>query len=830
MDFFLMHSLSPKKWITSKGLYVSGLALALFVVALVWLGSGLCKWAAQREVVKHLDRSQKGASLFWLEKDSLQPLDIPLSQEKTEAVSLPQGPAPGKQNYKALLLAGFRLSNAGKVRLEVVSDDGVRLFVDGSLVIEDWSIHPPRRRTADLDLAAGDHALTAQYFQAKGRAVLRISLRDGQGRPLVLHPLAAEADAAWVWSLNRASHSLWEMLPWALGLVLLALISPLLVRGFKWTLGRTWNWLGPRLRAEEAEPAVYPYAPWKIGNRAAFLSFVILSLVFTYPLVLELGSAFPSDLWFERQPQSERWSDTFQFVWNCWWFKTALFSGQNPLFCPLIYHPFGANLAFHTNSLTFALASLPFQSFLGLVPAYNVVLLLTLAFTGYNAFFAARGIMGGRLSPWLAGFIFAFNPFHMGKGLAAAELFSILWVPLFVYALFRAGQNPKLRRGWVWVGVLIALNFYTSNYFLFYCLAFLFFYAAVGAWILGHPRWNRDLLAGLIIAGAVSLAAAAPLLAPMLWVKFVGPGTVHLDLMLLLPWEMLFTRPLMHPWFSHDLAWAAAPLRQYYWHYYLGLPLAALALAGLLNRARRRQVIFFLGGGVFFLWLALNPQNIFSKLCQSVPILRDFRGFDEFIGLTFLCAAFSAAAALEVFLRRLSGKTQIAGRIIMALMVAVLTFEFWCLPYPLYRVSIPSAFHQIAQDPRPVAVLELPMDTAADWVGPDRNMLYQTDHQKPRFAATISRKPLNLVEPYRRFKQFTLLQHGEDYDPQALNQELDKLKVGYVVVERAYYRDWRRLDRLAESRLHWQKLAQDQEYIFYRRPLLAAEEKVRPDR
>ncbi|MGD9123657.1 MAG: PA14 domain-containing protein [Desulfarculaceae bacterium] len=822
-----MHSPSPKKWTSPKRLYVSGLALALLVLALLWFGSGLCRWSSQREVIKHLDLSQVGASLFLLEDGSLRPLDSPPSQEKKEAVSLPQGPAPGKQDYQALVLAGFRLISAGKVQFEVVSDDGVRLFVDGRPAIEDWSIHPPRRRAAVLDLTAGDHAFMAQYFQAQGRAVLRISMHDGQGRTLALHPLAVEADADWVWSLDQAAHSLWDMLPWALGLVFLVLISPLLVWGFKWTLGRTWNWLDPQLRAEEPELVVFTYAPWKIGNRAAFLGFLVLSLVFTYPLVLELGSAFPSDLWFERQPQSERWSDTFQFVWNCWWFKTAIFSGQNPLFCPLIYHPLGANLAFHTNSLTFALASLPFQPFLGLVPAYNVVLLLTLAFTGYNAFFAARGIIGGRLSPWLAGFIFAFNPFHMGKGLAAAELFSILWVPLFVYALFRAGRNPKPRRGWVWVGVLIALNFYTSNYFLFYCLAFLFFYVVVGSWILGHPRWNRDLLAGLIIAGAVSLAAAAPLLVPMLWLKLAGPGTVHLGQMRLLPWEMLFTRPLMHPWFSRDLAWAVAPLRQYYWHYYLGLPLVALALAGLLNRARWRQVVFFLSGGVFFLWLALNPDYFFSKLCQPIPILRDFRGFDEFIGLTFLCVAFLAAAALEVFLRQAPGKSSAAGKVLMALIVAGLTFEFWCLPYPLYRVSIPSAFHQIAQDHRPVAVLELPMETAADWVGPDRNMLYQAVHQKPRFVATISRKPLNLVEPYRRYKQFTLLQQGGDFDPQALNQELDKLKVGYVVVEKAYYRDWRRLDQQAESRLHWQKLAQDQEYIFYQRPLAAAEKKVK---
>jgi hypothetical protein len=51
---------------------------------------------------------------------------------------------------------------AGGLILQVLSDDGVRVWVDGALVIDQWSVHDTRVDRATL--AAGSRKLRIEYF------------------------------------------------------------------------------------------------------------------------------------------------------------------------------------------------------------------------------------------------------------------------------------------------------------------------------------------------------------------------------------------------------------------------------------------------------------------------------------------------------------------------------------------------------------------------------------------------------------------------------------------------------------------------------------------
>jgi len=65
---------------------------------------------------------------------------------------------------------------AGKWRLSTVSDDGIRVWVDGNLVVDDWTHHGPTPHDVDLDLAAGKHAIRVEHFEIDGWAALQVSL------------------------------------------------------------------------------------------------------------------------------------------------------------------------------------------------------------------------------------------------------------------------------------------------------------------------------------------------------------------------------------------------------------------------------------------------------------------------------------------------------------------------------------------------------------------------------------------------------------------------------------------------------------------------------
>ena len=53
----------------------------------------------------------------------------------------------------------------------VTSDDGVRLWVDGSLVIDDWTTHSAQQFNAQVSLTAGSPTdVTLEFFESSGEA------------------------------------------------------------------------------------------------------------------------------------------------------------------------------------------------------------------------------------------------------------------------------------------------------------------------------------------------------------------------------------------------------------------------------------------------------------------------------------------------------------------------------------------------------------------------------------------------------------------------------------------------------------------------------------
>ena len=63
----------------------------------------------------------------------------------------------------------------GTYRFTAVADDGVRVYVDDTLVLEDWNVHPATTTVRDTDLTAGSHTVKVEYFEADGKASISVS-------------------------------------------------------------------------------------------------------------------------------------------------------------------------------------------------------------------------------------------------------------------------------------------------------------------------------------------------------------------------------------------------------------------------------------------------------------------------------------------------------------------------------------------------------------------------------------------------------------------------------------------------------------------------------
>jgi len=62
----------------------------------------------------------------------------------------------------------------GRYRFHALVDDGVRVYVDGALLIDSWVDGARRELTAERDLWAGEHNLRVEYYENVGDAFIRI--------------------------------------------------------------------------------------------------------------------------------------------------------------------------------------------------------------------------------------------------------------------------------------------------------------------------------------------------------------------------------------------------------------------------------------------------------------------------------------------------------------------------------------------------------------------------------------------------------------------------------------------------------------------------------
>ena len=106
------------------------------------------------------------------------------------------------------------------------------------------------------------------------------------------------------------------------------------------------------------------------------ITYLGLTIVMTWPMVLHLTDAIPGDGF-----------DGWQNYWNLWWVKQALLILKtNPYFTDYLYAPTGVSLLFHTLNIFNALWTLPLQLNFGLTIAYNSVVLVSFTLAGYGGY------------------------------------------------------------------------------------------------------------------------------------------------------------------------------------------------------------------------------------------------------------------------------------------------------------------------------------------------------------------------------------------------------------------------------------------------------------
>ncbi len=94
------------------------------------------------------------------------------------------GPSVRADNFAARWTRTIELGYSGNYRIYINSDDGMRVWVDDILVIDNWFDRQDAWTTADVYLAAGTHRFKVEYYEHVGAALARVVIQpegDGTG-------------------------------------------------------------------------------------------------------------------------------------------------------------------------------------------------------------------------------------------------------------------------------------------------------------------------------------------------------------------------------------------------------------------------------------------------------------------------------------------------------------------------------------------------------------------------------------------------------------------------------------------------------------------------
>ena len=91
-----------------------------------------------------------------------------------------KGPWPDFKNDSfSIRWTGFlRIPEKGEYHLVTKSDDGVRLWLNNKLLIQDWTDHEETMNIGTLELDEGYHPIRIEYYESRGKASMKLLWRQ----------------------------------------------------------------------------------------------------------------------------------------------------------------------------------------------------------------------------------------------------------------------------------------------------------------------------------------------------------------------------------------------------------------------------------------------------------------------------------------------------------------------------------------------------------------------------------------------------------------------------------------------------------------------------
>ncbi len=467
---------------------------------------------------------------------------------------------------------------------------------------------------------------------------------------------------------------------------------------------------------------------------AALLLFAALTVLMTWPQARYLSTHLPDA------------DDPLLSVWRISWIAHTLSTQPTDLMNGNIFHPEPRTLAYSDAVLVQGLVATPLI-WVGLSPiaSYNLIILASIALSGWTMFLYARHLTNSVSAAVLAGMVFAFVPFRFDH-LHHLELQATMFLPLALMWIDRAFESGGRRDVWLATGAVVAQVYCGIYYAVFLVTALLLVIP------LRWPNLSTARRAGVFRAALAAGAVGAIIVLPYLAIYVLNRNSLgdrqSRDILIYSAtvWNYLATpnENLIHGGWSGGLGQNERRL-------FPGTIALSIAALGLIGMERRRLTLLVVGLVGFVISLGVNTP-LYSMLSSVLFIYNGLRAPARASILVFL-----ALAGLVAFgWSRLEGPLKRAAPAVAALVAAALLLEYstvqsrWFIAGPT-----PHVYTWLAEQPRSV-VLELPMTTAdrLDLVPDGVYMFRSVNHWQPLVNGYSGFFPASFIELTEQMKTF----------------------------------------------------------------------------
>jgi len=495
----------------------------------------------------------------------------------------------------------------------------------------------------------------------------------------------------------------------------------------------------------------------------------LITVVMTWPLAANLRG--PHYLMFGV-------FDDLETTWNFWWMHHALADLHTwPFHTTQLFHPFGADLAFHSLSPLITTMAIPVTGLTSPETAFNLALLCATIFSAFTMYLLANYLVGDRRAAFVGGCVFAFctvRYFHATH----LNLISMQFIPLYVMFLIKMLREERNQRrhaafAGLCLGFIFEIDYYQTIYTILFTICYLVYYVqgrnADGKRRVRNAAILRTMATRLLILAAVFLIVAAPLLVAdgqaLLggsYVVGVGADDSYADI-------AAFFVPVSS-WLNFE--W----LRQANGAFvqvsgaeslvYIGWLVILLLVGGTVKLARRSADFRFWLVFLLICWLlALGTVPHFLSqplplpgpyaLWSKIPILNNVRIASRFSLLVMFAAGVLVAYTLRATFAWLAGRfPRLAPRwsaaLLLLLLVPPLLLEHTILPFYANGKSFSqvSYLKRIAVEPGDFSVLTLPIYANSGIYGQFGIMYEASQHEHPTLGGSLSRTPSKFSEYY----------------------------------------------------------------------------------